>query len=81
MPLQSWPQDAEMYGLIYEKWWDQHFNGDYLTKLEAELHMLPKCGNDERWGFLRAKFDSEDDGKILVGKLDGGYPIYFGRWT
>ena len=47
MPLQGWPQDAEMYGLIYEQWWDQRFNREQLIKLEAEIQRLLKCGNDE----------------------------------
>ena len=81
MPPDGWPQDAEMYGLIYETWWNKHFNGEQVTKLETELQNLPRCGNDERWGFLRAKFDLEDRGTMRVGKMEGGLPTYFGTRT
>ena len=33
----------------------KYFNVDQAKELEAELQRLPKCDNDERWGFIRAK--------------------------
>jgi hypothetical protein len=54
MPPQGWPQDAAIYGLLLE-WWGKHFNVEQAKELEAELERLPKCDNDERWGFIRAK--------------------------
>jgi hypothetical protein len=46
MPPQGWSQDAAIL----------HIAGIVREALhEAELERLPKCGNDERWGFRRAK--------------------------
>jgi hypothetical protein len=42
------------YGLLLE-WWGKYFNVGQAKELEAELERLPKCDNDERWGFIRAK--------------------------
>ena len=53
VPPDGWPQDFMMYGLLPE-WWSKHFNVEKLAELETELQTLPKCDNDERWGFVGA---------------------------
>jgi hypothetical protein len=62
MPSEDWPQDAAMYGLL-EEWWSKHFNAKQLTELKTELQTMPKAGNDERWGYVRAQLGLADSGE------------------
>jgi hypothetical protein len=60
MPPEGWLQDATIYGLLFD-WWSKYFNEEQLLQLERELQTLPKCDNDERWGFIRAHLGWLDD--------------------
>jgi hypothetical protein len=60
MPPKSWPQDAAIYGLLFD-WWSRYFNVEQLAELETELRTLPTCGNDERWGFVKAQLGLLND--------------------
>jgi hypothetical protein len=51
IPPQGWPQNAPIMGCC----WNGGGNVGQAKELEAELERLPKCDNDERWGFIRAK--------------------------